>query len=63
MCPVFILNAYSRFNPFLHKRMQDSSNVEINNPMYMRGECEDDAAEPMEAAFTIDPDKVEFLNI
>lgn len=46
-----------RFNPFMHKRMQDSSNVEINNPMYMRGECEDDAAEPMEPAFTIDPDK------
>lgn len=49
-----------RFNPFLHKRMQDSSNVEISNPVYMRGECEDDATEPMEPAFTIDPDKVNF---
>lgn len=26
--------------------------------MYMRGECEDDPAEPMEPAFTIDFDKV-----
>lgn len=42
--------------------MQESSagtgNVEISNPIYLRGDCEDDAAEALNASFSLDPDKV-----
>ncbi|XP_076313100.1 LDL receptor protein 1 isoform X3 [Tachypleus tridentatus] len=42
--------------PFLHRRMQENANIEINNPVYMRGGVEDEATEALNASFSIDPD-------
>ncbi|XP_077556086.1 LDL receptor protein 1 isoform X2 [Haemaphysalis longicornis] len=60
---VLIYRKRKRSRPFQHVRMQDggvgggSGNVEISNPIYLRGDCEDDAAEALNASFTLDPDK------
>ncbi|XP_023237418.1 low-density lipoprotein receptor-related protein 1-like [Centruroides sculpturatus] len=42
--------------PFMHVRMQDSANLEISNPMYMREEY-DEATEALNSSFSLDPDK------
>ncbi|CAN8029485.1 unnamed protein product, partial [Ixodes persulcatus] len=58
---VLIYRKRKRSRPFHHVRMQESSagtgNVEISNPIYLRGDCEDDAAEALNASFSLDPDK------
>ncbi|XP_029850375.2 prolow-density lipoprotein receptor-related protein 1 [Ixodes scapularis] len=58
---VLIYRKRKRSRPFHHVRMQESSggtgNVEISNPIYLRGDCEDDAAEALNASFGLDPDK------
>lgn len=58
---VLIYRKRKRSRPFHHVRMQESGgsggNVEISNPIYLRGDCEDDAAEALNASFTLDPDK------
>lgn len=46
----------------MHIRMQDNSNVEINNPMYLREEY-DDGAEGEDATFNMNPDKVNLRQI
>lgn len=33
--------------PFMHVRMQDSANVEINNPMYLKEEYDYEATEAL----------------
>ncbi|KAG1687419.1 Prolow-density lipoprotein receptor-related protein 1 [Nymphon striatum] len=42
--------------PFMHIRMQDNSNVEINNPMYLREEYDDNIGE-LDSTFSLNPDK------
>lgn len=59
---VLIYRKRKRARPFHHVRMQESgaavgANVEISNPVYLRGDCEDDAAEALNVSFTLDPDK------
>jgi len=54
---VFLYRRKTRGNPFLHVRMQDATNMEISNPMYLRGEYEDDVPENLDNTFGIDPDK------
>ncbi|XP_064475155.1 prolow-density lipoprotein receptor-related protein 1-like [Ornithodoros turicata] len=56
---VLIYRKRKRTRPFHHVRMQDSGgNVEISNPIYLRGECEDDATEALNSSFALDPDKI-----
>lgn len=55
---VLIYRKRKRSRPFHHVRMQESGgNVEISNPIYLRGECEDDATEALNSSFVLDPDK------
>ncbi|XP_067123645.1 low-density lipoprotein receptor-related protein 1 isoform X3 [Centruroides vittatus] len=51
-----IIHRKRKCRPFMHVRMQDSANLEISNPMYMREEY-DEATEALNSSFSLDPDK------
>lgn len=49
---------FYRGMPFMHVRMQDSANVEINNPMYLKEEYDYEASEALNGSVSQDIDDV-----
>ena len=59
---IYVRHHYPSTRPFQHFRMHDNPNVEISNPMYMKDVDDgDEGPEPLDSAFSLDPDRRRFI--